>query len=98
MAAADQVSNASRRTTTAARAPPAIRTSGRSSCSRARSRARCATLAGLTRSVSCVDGAREALAGALDLLDQRIRVADRDRAIRLGHRVHPFSARIVAGK
>src|ERR1700722_11900282 len=37
-----------------------------------------------------IDGASEVLAGPLDLGDQRIRVADCDLTVRLGHHVHPF--------
>jgi hypothetical protein len=37
-----------------------------------------------------VDRAGEVLAGALDLLDQGIRIPHRDLPVRFSHRVHPF--------
>src|SRR5215471_16450928 len=43
-----------------------------------------------------VDGMGQGLAGALDLVDHRIRVADRNPAVHLGHGKHPSSLRVLA--
>src|SRR6202044_3273893 len=45
-----------------------------------------------------IDGASEVLAGPVDLGDQRIRVADCDLTVRLGHHVHPFWGGSLPGK
>jgi hypothetical protein len=38
----------------------------------------------------------QVLAGALDLVDHRVRVADRDPAVHLGHGKHPSFLRVLA--